>query len=188
LAIVRRLMTMMDGDVGVDSRPGEGSRFWIELPAITVQQDVTTLRHEAASQPGHAFGSTGRVLYVEDNAANRRVVEHLLGRHEGIALHQAINAAEGLALARTLKPDLVLLDLQLPDLDGYALLRQIRDEPGLGSVPVVAVTAFAMPSDMQRAMAEGFVDHVAKPIDLADFDRMIERWLPTARAALGQQG
>jgi signal transduction histidine kinase/ligand-binding sensor domain-containing protein/ActR/RegA family two-component response regulator len=187
LAIVRRLMTMMDGDVGVDSQPGEGSRFWIELPAATAQRGAATPHHETLPQPGHALNSAGRVLYVEDNAANRRVVEHLLGRHEGITLHQATNAAEGLALARTTRPDLVLLDLQLPDQDGYSLLRQIREESGLGSVPVVAVTAFAMPMDMQRAMAEGFVDHVAKPIDLADFDRMIRRWLPNARGAGGQQ-
>ena len=118
------------------------------------------------------------MLYVEDNLANQRIVAHVVARHPRLQLLMAANGQEGLALARSQAPELVLLDLQLPDMDGYEVMRLLRADARTAHLPVVAVTAFAMPGDLARSAQAGFADHVAKPIDIGAFDRMLERWLP----------
>ncbi len=186
LAIVRQLLDLMDGRVGVHSQPGLGSRFWLELPAAVASE----ARPAAALLPLPApLKHAATVLYVEDNPANQRIVAHVIARHPRLQLLMAATGQEGLALARSQRPQLVLLDLQLPDLDGYAVMRALRADPRTADIPVVAVTAFAMPSDMLRSEQSSFAEHMVKPIDIAGFDRMLERWLPeVAPAASGPVG
>ena len=124
-----------------------------------------------------------RILVIEDNQANLALVEYLLG-HAGYTLLTATNGAAGLRLARELRPDLILCDLQLPELNGYEVLEQIRRDAQLDRIPLVAVTAFSMPGDRGRAISAGFAGHLTKPIEPQTFVAQIEDFLaPELRAA-----
>jgi PAS domain S-box-containing protein len=172
LSIVRQLVQMMDGALGVESRPGAGACFWIDLPAAA---DGTV----PAAGAGAVARSAPCVLYVEDNAANRALVEQLFAlRRPGVTLLTAPTAREGLACARARRPDLLLLDLNLPDGDGYSLRAQLAADPVTAGAPAVAVTAYALADDVQRIEAAGFAAYVVKPIDVARFDAVLDRLLP----------
>ena len=176
LAIVRQLIDLMGGRVGVHSQPGLGSRFWLALPAAAAAVKAVPATVAAPLPAPRQRAAT--VLYVEDNPANQRIVAHVIARHPRLQLLMAATGLDGLALARSQRPQLVLLDLQLPDMDGHAVMRALRDDARTAAIPVVAVTAFAMPGDLLRSQQSNFVEHLAKPIDIAGFDRMLERWLP----------
>ena len=176
LSISRRLVELMDGHIGVDSRAGEGSRFWIELPADRL----------AAAPPPQAVGgvddadaavAAARVLYVEDNPANLALATRLVGRHPAIRLITAPSAALGFELARAHRPDLVMTDLQLGDASGYALLQRLRADAATRAIPAVAITANAMPLEEARAREAGFADFLTKPIDIDRFDELLRSLL-----------
>ena len=107
------------------------------------------------------------ILIIEDNALNLELVRDLL-QAKGYRKLEAVNVADGLALATAHEPNLILMDVQLPDADGVAALERLRAEPGLPSTAVVALTAFAMPGDRERLLAAGFDDYVSKPIEIHD--------------------
>jgi two-component system cell cycle response regulator DivK len=115
-----------------------------------------------------------RVLVVEDNEKNRKLVRDVLQFH-GYEVLVAGTAAEGIALARTEQPSLILLDIQLPDLDGMAALRLLRAEPETAGIPIVAVTAYAMSGDRERLLGAGFTDYLAKPLDIKTFPAAVRR-------------
>ena len=117
------------------------------------------------------------MLYVEDNPANLKLVEMIVQRHPGVELQMAPSGSLGLDLARSCRPDLLLLDIHLPDIDGYQVLARLRADPATRTLPVVAVTAQAMPADVRRVLAAGFDGYLAKPLDLARFDALLERML-----------
>jgi two-component system, cell cycle response regulator DivK len=117
-----------------------------------------------------------RILLVEDNVKNLKLVRDVL-RHAGYEVVEAITGEDGVRMARELRPDLILMDLQLPGIDGAEALRQIRAEPATRSVPAVAVTAFAMPEDRQRAFDCGFNGYVAKPISVRSLPQQVHDFL-----------
>jgi two-component system, cell cycle response regulator DivK len=109
--------------------------------------------------------SRDRILLVEDNDRNRELVRDILEFH-GFELIEASNALDALAIAAEQHPDLILLDIQLPDLDGESVLRRLRSQPGTAAIPVVALTAFAMRDDRQRFLDAGFNGYLEKPVDV----------------------
>jgi CheY-like chemotaxis protein len=119
-----------------------------------------------------------RVLLVEDNAVNRYLVRYLLERAD-CRVAEVEDGAGALAAAQRERPDLILLDIQLPGLSGYEALGRIRADPELAGVPVVALTAHAAPQDRARALAAGCVDHIGKPIDVEGFVARLRPWLGT---------
>ena len=119
-----------------------------------------------------------RVLLVEDNDNNRFLARTLLQR-EGYEVIEALNGLDALAKARTCRPALILLDIQLPEMDGYEVLREIRNDPALTRVPVVAVTAFAMEGQRHKALAAGFSGYIEKPIEVTRFAAQIKTYLET---------
>ena len=187
LAIVRQVVTMMGGTVGAHSQLGVGSQFWIELP--TAAREHAASRPPVAVRPGKGPGisQSATLLYVEDNEVNRLLMRELVHRHPGLRLLMAETAQDGLALARRERPDLLLLDLNLPDQDGCSLLAALRADPATANIPALAVTAHAMASERERTRQAGFAEHLVKPLDIAHFDAMLERWLP-ARGAPGSTG
>jgi CheY-like chemotaxis protein len=183
LAIVDHIMRGHRGFVRVDSEPGRGSTFWIELPRDRLA-DPPPPRPVAdaaapAPLPAHELG----VLCVEDNPANLALVEQILARHAGVRVIGAPSARLGLELARAHRPALVLLDIHLPEMDGYEALARLRADPATATIPVVALTAHAMPADARRAIEAGFDEYLTKPIDVSVFDAVVGRLLARAGRA-----
>lgn len=178
LSICRRLVDLMGGRMGVTSRPGGGSEFWVDLPRDR-GAEVDAAQAGVISTPGPTPSPLGvsKLLYVEDNPANLQLMKHIIERHDRLQLLCATSAALGLESARTNRPDLILLDIGLPDMDGYELLTQLRADRRTRDIPAVAVTANAMPSDTQRALDAGFDEYLPKPIDIVAFDAMLLRML-----------
>ncbi len=119
-----------------------------------------------------------KILYVEDNAANARLVAKYLGMKSGVSLFEAATAEEGLRLAGEQRPDLILMDLNLPRMSGAEALRALRANNGTSAIAVVAVSADAVPDNIRAAMAAGFDDYLTKPLDFQRFDRIIDRYRP----------
>jgi len=182
LVISRHLARMMGGDVGVVSEKGVGSTFWIELPLPDVMEGLPVYLEESAVTDNAEnlvdVGRGGTVLYVEDNPVNLKLMEMALSRRRNVRLISAMSAEDGLALAEREKPDLILLDINLPGMDGYEGLQSLKQNPALAAIPVVAVTANAMKGDREKGLAAGFSDYVTKPFKVGELYALLDRWLP----------
>ena len=181
LALSKWLVDLMHGEIGVRSVPGQGSTFWVRLgrsDGTPAQAGSSALRQPPALPRLH--GRTA--LYIEDNAVNQILMEGMLAQRPGLRLHLASLPETGLAMARQLRPDLVLLDIQLPGIDGYEVLRRLRADPATRAIPVVAVSANALPSDLDPAASAGFADYVTKPLDLQRLLAVVDRLLGPAPA------
>jgi PAS domain S-box-containing protein len=183
LTITRRIVEMMGGTVDVESEVGVGSTFWIELPLEFVREsdhdDLTQARAAAdAATPAKSMDAAQHaVLYIEDNPANLKLVAQILGRRKHITLLTAHNSELGIELALARRPELILLDINMPGLDGYQVLAVFKAESRLKAIPVVAITANAMPRDIKRGKAAGFADYLTKPLDVAQFHAVIDQLL-----------
>lgn len=179
LALSKRLTELMGGRIGVESTAGEGSTFWVQVPLLPDEETADSPSGESAlvhpAEPGHASETRQRdILYIEDNPANMRLVESILARRQDIRLLTAYKPSEGLELARAHQPALVLLDISLPEMDGYEVLRRLRADVLTRDIPVVAVSANAMPSDLDRGKAAGFQDYLTKPLEVDELLRVVD--------------
>lgn len=166
LALSRQLAEAMGATLGADTTVGVGSVFWLDLQ-LAGQEDEVPARALEATPPTDWMGDlAGEVLYVEDKASNTALVSTFLAPYTQLRLRSASTGREGVALARDRRPDLVLLDIHLPDIDGYAVLRELRADARLRGVPIVALSADAMTHDIERGLAAGFDRYLSKPIDL----------------------
>lgn len=177
LVICKRLTELMGGRIGVDSTAGEGSTFWIELPMLGTAHVQPTAFATPPEQAQRHPSRDYRLLYIEDNPANLKLVSHILAHREHIHLHTAHSAELGLELAEARHPDLILLDINMPGMDGYQLLQVLRSRPWARQLPVIAITANAMPADIQRGLDAGFTDYLTKPLDIPHFLASIEQAL-----------
>ena len=201
LAIVQAAVQHMGGTVQVRSTPGTGSVFELALQqaatpqaapavadAITLPLPVqpklppTLLATPPPTVPPNTSGERHRLLYIEDNEVNMMIVRELVRQRPDLDFDGAVDGASGLALARSLQPALILLDMQLPDMDGHAVLQALRADPGTAGIRCVALSANAMPEDIRIALAEGFDDYWTKPLDLAAFLRALARQFGPAPA------
>lgn len=181
LTLTRRIVEMMGGSVGFESTAGMGSRFWIELPQATLDTDDPT-PPDAAPGPTHMSETPQRarhlILYIEDNPANLRLVTNILGRRPDIDLVTAHSPELGLELARARLPALILLDINMPELNGYQVMGVLQADARTKHIPVVAITANAMRRDIQRGLRAGFSDYLTKPIDITRFNEVLDTHLP----------
>ncbi|HSC00321.1 MAG TPA: ATP-binding protein, partial [Burkholderiaceae bacterium] len=175
LAIVKANVERMGGSVHVQSTPGIGTVFEVRLPrpqppqpAPAGRPSALTARAEPASD-GASAHRDGRLLYIEDNPVNALIVRELVAQRGNLTLDEADDGASGIDRARRLRPDLILLDMQLPDIDGLEVLRQLRADPSTASIPCIALSANAMPEDIQLALGAGFADYWTKPLDFRIF-------------------
>ncbi|CAN5383650.1 hypothetical protein BH10PSE17_BH10PSE17_33730 [soil metagenome] len=174
LAISRRLVELMGGTIDVNSEPGVGSEFRVRLPlAEDVASPMTRTQITATMPPPvrveEDARGVGTVLYIEDNPLNRLLIEQYLHLRPGLTLVQAEDGLSGVLLARALQPDLTIVDINLPDIDGFEVLRQLRDDPLTRPLRCVALSANAMPQDIGRALQAGFSEYWTKPIAIDDF-------------------
>ncbi|MEN8170786.1 MAG: ATP-binding protein [Pseudomonadota bacterium] len=179
LAITRNLVEMMGGHVGVDSEQGVGSRFWIELPQESfeapVEQDIG--EEYSANDIVGVAEQLHTVLYIEDNLANLKLVSQILVKRQHINLITAHEPELGLELAVSHLPELILLDINMPRMDGYQVLSLLQLDERLKHIPVVAITANAMTQDVERGKKAGFSDYLTKPLDVSCFLATIDHYL-----------
>lgn len=175
LAIAKKLVGMMSGTIAMKSTPGLGSCFTVRLPAAegSAAGDAPQASRAAASVPEGA----GSVLYIEDEPSNLTLVRHVLGRRPGVALLAADRGSEGLQLARANKPDLVLLDVHLPDMEGREIFARLREDPETRDIPVVIVSASAKPEDIQKLKEAGVDGHLTKPLNVQEFLTTLDGYL-----------
>ncbi|MBI3776245.1 MAG: response regulator, partial [Gammaproteobacteria bacterium] len=176
LVITQKVVELMGGTLGFESRTGAGSTFWIELPEI----DASAERRVPSARQRRPVQATDRfvTLCVEDNSANVELVKAVFNTFwPNATLLVALSAERGLELAQTEHVDLIMLDINLPGMDGYAALKQFRTMPHLVDTPVIALTADAMSSDVERGRAAGFTEYLTKPIQIPTLCATVNRVL-----------
>ena len=183
LAITRRLAELMRGSVGFRSVPSEGSEFWVELPVHVKEarrEEQTVSSTEAPRLDGDR---RGLILYVEDNPANVAFMRDLLDVFEGIELVTAPDGELGVALARDRRPDVILMDINLPGMSGLDALQVLREQPETKDIPVIALTAAASERDRVRGEAAGFYRYLTKPVNVGELESALETLLSPADGA-----
>ena len=212
LALSRRLMQAMGGQIGVDSTPGQGATFWVRLPA---GQDSATPPQAAAPgqltpyatrapnapdesspptarMPGHALAdqdlapaSPGQdaaplattVLYIEDNPVNAMVMQAMVARLPGLTMISADDGAPGLEMALSERPALILTDIQMPGMDGFELMARLQQHEQTRDIPVIAISADALPESVERGRQAGFADYLTKPVEMGTLQAAIRKAL-----------
>ena len=175
LALSQRLVDAMGGSIGVESAVGKGSTFWIELP-LTKSPLERFPRDRAANgarQPSSEPASRS-ILYIEDNLSNLALIEQMLAERPGTALLTSMQGKVGLDLARQHTPDLILLDLHLPDLPGWDVLSQLKADSTTRHIPVVVISADATKRQMNRLMSAGAAHYLTKPLDVNKFFQVLD--------------
>jgi CheY-like chemotaxis protein len=167
LVVAKRLVELMGGIIGVESTVGVGSVFWFELISVAEPHLSTEVSEAAAlAQPHVPRGARlhNTLLYVEDNPANLKLVEQIIARHPDIRLLSAVNGNSGIEIARASQPDVILMDINLPGINGFETLKILRSDPTTAHIPVIAISANAMPLDIERGVKAGFFRYITKPI------------------------
>jgi CheY-like chemotaxis protein/two-component sensor histidine kinase len=169
LVVSKRLVELMEGVIGVESNMGVGSVFWVELPStapvvLPPPVENTTAAEQAAETPAGVH----TILYVEDNPANLQLVERLISRRKDIRLLSAMDGNLGVELARACRPDVILMDINLPGISGIEALKILREDKTTAHIPVVALSANAMPRDIQKGLDAGFFRYLTKPIKVSE--------------------
>jgi CheY-like chemotaxis protein len=175
LALSRKLIELMGGRIGVESEPGSGSTFWIDLPLTK----APSKRIESEGPPPQAVPqswSVTTILCVDDNTANQHLMEHLFEFRPQTHLLFAMQGSLALELAIQHTPDLIFLDLHLPDFGGDVVLQRLRTHPGTKNIPVVMLSADATPGQIQRLIDLGATDYVTKPFDIPMLLAVVERY------------
>src|SRR4051812_1599970 len=185
LVVTKRLVELMGGAIGADSQVGVGSVFWIELglaaaPALQIQEAEPA----AALRPPLREAAAQRILlYVEDNPANLELVEQLIARRSDLRLLSAAEATLGIEFARAYQPAEILMDINLPGISGLEAMKILRADPGTAHIPIIALSANAVPRDVERSLEAGFFNYLTKPIKVDQFMDALDAALKVSETA-----
>ena len=182
LVVSKQLVELMGGEIGVRSEVGIGSTFWFELPLSTEPiADTGGINEVTPMEPKLDTTNVAQrtLLYVEDNPANLNLIEQLIERRSDLKLLIATNGRSGVQLAREQLPDLILMDINLPDISGLEALKLLKAIPETARIPIMALTAYAIPQDIENGLRAGFLRYLTKPIKINEF-------MDAINAALGK--
>ena len=185
LVVTKRLVELMEGVLGVESTVGVGSVFWCELLSAAAPQ----LKSKAAKprplsdRNCRTCAPRRTLLYVEDNPANMKLVEQLIARCPDLELLTAVNGTLGIQIARAAQPQVILMDINLPGISGIEALKILRRDPATAHIPVVALSANAMPRDIAMGLELGFFRYLTKPIKVKEFMETLNEALESAEKA-----
>ncbi|MET3109058.1 PAS domain S-box-containing protein [Oxalobacteraceae bacterium GrIS 2.11] len=179
LVVTKQLIELMGGRIGVESVVDAGSTFWVELALVGEMRFIEQPIAVAALPPSNASQATTQlsVLYVEDNPANLALVQRIVARRPNLQLLSATNGTDGIERARSFRPQVILMDINLPGISGLEVMRILRTDPATEHIPIIAVSANAMPRDIANGLEAGFFDYLTKPI-------MVDLFLNTLDMAL----
>jgi len=183
LVISRRLAELMGGSLDARSTAGEGSSFILTLPRVPDPDTVPS------PLDGGALGEAGYhrrlVHYVEDNETNVEVMRGIMAQRPQVELGVSTTGLDGLAAIRARRPDVVLLDMNLPDISGMELLRHLKAAPDTADLPVVVVSADALPQQIEAALAAGAAHYLTKPVSIAELMGVLDELLGQAQTRFG---
>jgi PAS domain S-box-containing protein len=183
LVMSKRLVELMGGVLGVESNVGVGSVFWCELGAAAAPElEAETATPAVAHTPPQPGAPLRTLLYVEDNPANLKLVEQLIARRPSLRLLTAVDGNMGIQLARAHQPEVILMDINLPGISGIEALKILHDDPVTAHIPVVALSANAMPRDIEKGLAAGFFSYLTKPIKVKEFTEAVDAALESVHA------
>lgn len=175
LFITKQIVEAMGGRVGFEGEVGKGSTFWIDMPAVEVADEDATLPKD--SHPMEPLPAEATILYVEDNISNLQLMEAIASSIDGMTLISANNAELGLTMAEEYLPDLILMDINLPGMDGVAAMEALGNYEKTKDIPVIAISANAKKSDIKNAVVAGFSDYLTKPLDVPKLIEVVRKIL-----------
>jgi CheY-like chemotaxis protein len=182
LVVSKRLVELMGGEIGVSSSPGLGSVFWIDLKFAAIEPLEILAVADKMPTAGDAQRNSeiATLLYVEDNPANLRLVQEIVKFRDDLRLLTAADAHLGLDLARAHLPEVILMDINLPGMSGMDALRALRADVVTEKIPVIALSANAMPKDIRVALEAGFFQYITKPVNIEEFFAALDKALKFA--------
>jgi signal transduction histidine kinase/ActR/RegA family two-component response regulator len=176
LALSQRLIQAMGGSIGVESTVGKGSNFWVELPRTKSPLQKLSLREtNGDGREARSKSPNRKILYIEDNLSNLTLIEQMLEERPEIELLTAMEGTLGLDLARQHSPDLILLDVHLPDLDGREVISRLKSSDATRDIPVVVVSADATTHQIDRLVTAGANTYLTKPLDMVNFLHVLDK-------------
>jgi CheY-like chemotaxis protein len=185
LVVCKRLLELMGGAIGVESRVGEGSVFWFELKLTTRPISIPVDESREPAQGKVASAEPRRtLLYVEDNPANLMLVEDLIARRNDVRLISAPDGSRGVEMALASLPDVILMDINLPGISGIEALRILSKDLSTAHIPIIALSANAIPRDIEKGMEAGFFRYLTKPIKIDEFMDSLDLALDTAKVTV----
>ncbi|MBC7603609.1 MAG: response regulator [Ramlibacter sp.] len=189
LVVTKRLVELMGGSIGVTSEVGHGSVFWIELRGAGAPQQMNLAPVDAAAMRRVADEDAPRrtVLYIEDNPANLELVSQLIERRSDLVMLSAGDAKVGIEYARAGLPEVILMDINLPGMSGLAAMKILRADPATAHIPIIALSANAIPRDIEIALEAGFLNYITKPIVVRRFMDALDAALAYAAKAKADQ-
>ncbi|NOU48698.1 MAG: PAS domain S-box protein [Bacteroidales bacterium] len=179
LAVVEKLTNVLGGKIGVESEVGKGSTFWIEMPQCEGQIEKVMKSGEIDDNLIQVHDKKGTILYIEDNTSNIELIEQILeAQRSNIRLITNMTGQQTVGLALEYKPDLILLDLNLPDMHGSEVLENLRANLKTNKIPVVVISADAMPKQLDKLLKSGAKNYITKPIQIAEFLKIVDEFIP----------